>query len=289
MAELEGVPEGALRAFSTRRQALLEHMEAHGTDGFAVSRVAALATRETKEQVDLPRLREEWKARAGEHGLGRQELRALADLRTARPAQLELKELASRLFATDGLTGKQTTFTIPELVRAVAGALRDGATAEEILEIADGLPVSLSLSALSRRPRQVGRHGSRPASSSTSSARRSSSPSPVTPPTHRDRPRRSWPATSWTLRHCRRSSERSCGKPASAPTASRPKGSPSTALLSLPRATQASVRSAIAADAWRTRDSEPRNALLTPRQGSHNSDGAAGDETDPSSKQRSDC
>ena len=37
MAELEGVPEKAVRAFSTRRQSLLEHMEAHGTEGFAAS------------------------------------------------------------------------------------------------------------------------------------------------------------------------------------------------------------------------------------------------------------
>ena len=52
-------------------------MEALGTEGFAASRVAALATREAKEQVDLPRLREDWKARAAEHGLGRRELDAL--------------------------------------------------------------------------------------------------------------------------------------------------------------------------------------------------------------------
>ena len=71
MADLVGVPEEAVRAFSTRRQSLLEHMEALGTEGFAAARVAALATREAKEQVDLPRLREQWLARAAEHGLGR--------------------------------------------------------------------------------------------------------------------------------------------------------------------------------------------------------------------------
>jgi conjugative relaxase-like TrwC/TraI family protein len=35
MGELVGVPEEAIRAFSTRRQSLLEHMEALGTEGFA--------------------------------------------------------------------------------------------------------------------------------------------------------------------------------------------------------------------------------------------------------------
>ena len=48
----------------------VEHMEALGHRGFAAARVAALATREAKEQVDLPRLREQWLARAAEHGLG---------------------------------------------------------------------------------------------------------------------------------------------------------------------------------------------------------------------------
>ncbi len=43
MGEIRGVPEQVLRAFSTRRQSLLEHMEALGTEGFAASRVAALA------------------------------------------------------------------------------------------------------------------------------------------------------------------------------------------------------------------------------------------------------
>ena len=41
MAEFERVPEEAIRAFSRRRQSLVEHMEAMGTDGFAASRMAA--------------------------------------------------------------------------------------------------------------------------------------------------------------------------------------------------------------------------------------------------------
>ena len=139
MAELEGVPEDVVRAFSTRRQALLEHMEARGTDGFAASRVAALATREAKEQVDLPRLREEWEARAAEHGLGRRELRALAGQPHLASRALDLAEVVEQLLGRDGLTAKQTTFTMPELVRAVAGAVRRGATADKVLEAADNL------------------------------------------------------------------------------------------------------------------------------------------------------
>jgi conjugative relaxase-like TrwC/TraI family protein len=138
MAELERVPEAAIRAFSTRRQSLVEHMEALGTKGFAAARVAALATRETKERVELPRLRVEWKARAAEHGLGRRALHRLAHERPGATA-IDRDGLAERLFGSDGLTEKQSTFTMPELVCAVATWLRDGAAVERALEEAKAL------------------------------------------------------------------------------------------------------------------------------------------------------
>jgi conjugative relaxase-like TrwC/TraI family protein len=138
MAELERVPEEAIRAFSKRRESLVEHMEAHGTHGFAAARIAALATRERKDEVDLPRLRDDWRARAAEHGLGHRELRRL--LGPPNPARaIEPGELAGRLLGHEGLTAKQTTFTLPELVQAVAGSLRQGGSVEDVLETADEL------------------------------------------------------------------------------------------------------------------------------------------------------
>jgi conjugative relaxase-like TrwC/TraI family protein len=134
MGELARVPEGAVRAFSTRRRSLVEHMEALGTEGFAASRVAALATREAKEQVDLPRLRKRWLARAAEHGLGRRELRRLVnDHPRSIGGEVDREELAARLFGPEGLTARQTTFVMPELVCAVAASLRNGASVERIL------------------------------------------------------------------------------------------------------------------------------------------------------------
>jgi conjugative relaxase-like TrwC/TraI family protein len=126
MAEIEGVPEEALRAFSTRRQSLVEHMEAMGTSGFAASRVAALATRERKEAIDLPDLRESWLARASEMGLGAIELRGLLERERAR-------EREQPTVAAEHLTALQTTITTPELVRALAGAARHGASVEAVL------------------------------------------------------------------------------------------------------------------------------------------------------------
>ncbi|MGH3048947.1 MAG: ATP-dependent DNA helicase, partial [Gaiellaceae bacterium] len=114
-------------------------MEALGTEGFAAARVAALATREAKEQVDLLRLREEWKARAAEHGFGIRELDALLQERPVGRDRVELEQLADRVLGREGLTEKQTTFTMPELVRAVAGSLPAGETVDGVLEFADEL------------------------------------------------------------------------------------------------------------------------------------------------------
>ncbi|HZT85687.1 MAG TPA: MobF family relaxase [Gaiellaceae bacterium] len=139
MGELVGVPEEVVRAFSTRRQSLVQHMEALGTEGFAAARVAALATREAKEQVDLPRLREDWQARAAGHGLGRPELERLVRDRSLTHDRVGAELLAARLFGDDGLTAKRTTFAMPELVQAVAGSLPEGASVEEVLELAEGL------------------------------------------------------------------------------------------------------------------------------------------------------
>jgi len=139
MGELTGVPREAVRSFSTRRRLLVEHMATLGTEGFAAARVAALATREAKEQVDLPRLREEWKARAAEHGLGRRELDALIVEQPRVRDPVELDQLATSLLGPGGLTAKQTTFTMPELVQAVAGSLPAGGGLSEVLEIAEEL------------------------------------------------------------------------------------------------------------------------------------------------------
>src|SRR5262249_18702378 len=74
LAEISGVPAGVLREFSRRRLQVEHHMEAEATSGYYAARVAALATRDRKTEIDMPRAIEEWTARAAEHGLGEREL-----------------------------------------------------------------------------------------------------------------------------------------------------------------------------------------------------------------------
>ena len=133
-----GAPRGCACVLDPAAVAARAHGGARD-EGFAAARVAALATREAKEQVDLPRLRQEWLARAAEHGLGRRELRRLVHEPRLESTIPDREELARLLLAADGLTATQTTFTQAELVRAVAGSLQDGAQVGQVLAAADEL------------------------------------------------------------------------------------------------------------------------------------------------------
>src|SRR6266487_1263150 len=76
-AELKGIPRRVIREFSTRRAQVEEQLEKRDAGGFYAAQLAAVATRERKQHLDLAGLREDWRARAAEHGLGSRELRAL--------------------------------------------------------------------------------------------------------------------------------------------------------------------------------------------------------------------
>jgi fermentation-respiration switch protein FrsA (DUF1100 family) len=135
MAEIAGVPEGALRAFSRRRRQVLEYLTARGTAGFYAGRVAALETREPKEEVDLVRLREQWRARAAEHGLGRAEVEALLHRCPRELTASELLRLAERLLGPEGLTEKRSAFSEPDLLMAWAEVHEQGVAAERLRRI----------------------------------------------------------------------------------------------------------------------------------------------------------
>jgi conjugative relaxase-like TrwC/TraI family protein len=138
MAEIAGVPEAALRAFSQRRAQVLDHLERRGSSGFYAAKVAAIETRDRKEPIDLLRLRPEWAARAAEHGLGRRELRRLLGRTVEQePDQRQLAEIAGRLAGPDGLTRTRSTFSGADAVMAWAQAHTQGAPTEDVLELVE--------------------------------------------------------------------------------------------------------------------------------------------------------
>jgi conjugative relaxase-like TrwC/TraI family protein len=135
MAEIAGVPEAALRAFSQRRAQVLAYLERRGSSGFYAAKVAAIQTRDRKEPVDLPRLRLEWTARAAEHGLGRRELRRLLGRAVVRG--LDEHEVAAHLAGPEGLTGTRSSFSGPDAVMAWAQAHAQGAPVERVLSLVE--------------------------------------------------------------------------------------------------------------------------------------------------------
>jgi conjugative relaxase-like TrwC/TraI family protein len=137
LADLRGVARGVIDAFSRRRAQVVEHMDEHATSGFWAAQVAALDTRDRKEHLDLVQLREDWRARAAEHGFGLTELAATLH-RTVRqePTSHELLEIARRLLGHEGLTEQTTAFSDPDLVMAWAEAHPQGASADRVRRLA---------------------------------------------------------------------------------------------------------------------------------------------------------
>src|SRR4051812_18716043 len=134
MAELAHVPLGVVREFSRRRAQVVERA---GGGGYYAAQLAAHETRERKEDVNLAELREDWRARAAEHGLGERELHALPGRTQASELSAdELLAIARRMLGPDGLTEKRTAFSQPEAVMAWAESHRGGAGADRVRRLA---------------------------------------------------------------------------------------------------------------------------------------------------------
>jgi ATP-dependent exoDNAse (exonuclease V) alpha subunit len=137
MGEISGVPEEVRLAFSQRRQEIVAHQLERGTDGWRAAQVAALATRTSKQPVDLAALRADWHDRAAALGFGPREIAHVIGQSAWRaPRQGELRGIAAGLMGPSGLTEKQATFSDPELIRAWAAALTQGAPVESVERLA---------------------------------------------------------------------------------------------------------------------------------------------------------
>jgi Ti-type conjugative transfer relaxase TraA len=135
MADIAGVPREVIEHFSQRRAEVLEHMAARGERSARAAQIATLDTRRRKDH-DVPahRLREDWKARAAEHGLDRVRLRRVLGQppRRLRHDELGAERLARHLEGADGLTREKSSFTRRDVLQAFAEAARDGAPAARL-------------------------------------------------------------------------------------------------------------------------------------------------------------
>jgi conjugative relaxase-like TrwC/TraI family protein len=125
-AELDGIPAGLLKEFSTRRQQILSRLDELEGTSRRTREIATLETRPVKEHVaDAEGLRERWWARCLEVGF---ELPAPRLLGPRSPFLDEAgwKELRRELFGWQGLTREVSVFERRDVVRAVAERLSAG-------------------------------------------------------------------------------------------------------------------------------------------------------------------
>jgi conjugative relaxase-like TrwC/TraI family protein len=138
VADLKAVPRGVIEHFSQRRAEVLEHMAARGERSARAAQIATLETRRAKRSVPLGRLREEWRARAAEHGLTRHRVEwALRRARPRQPRRPNYERLAAALEGRAGLTRDRSTFGRRDVLQAFAEAATDGATVANSEGLAD--------------------------------------------------------------------------------------------------------------------------------------------------------
>jgi Ti-type conjugative transfer relaxase TraA len=120
-ADLHGFSRELIDHFSRRRAEILKQLELVGSHSLEAGNVAALETRRRKDlAVPIERLREEWRARAAEHGLTQQRVEELLTRRFRTRATAREVDL-------DELTARAATFTRRDVLQAVAEAHHDGA------------------------------------------------------------------------------------------------------------------------------------------------------------------
>ncbi len=141
IGELVQVPEEVREEFSQRRHRILEREAELEADGVSVGHKGreriAYDTRESKKEIAERDWRADVRARAEEHGLGPEQLDALASLPHAEPERpVSQEQLAERLFSSGGLTAMRNTFVDRDVVIGVAEAFGQGAPAGEVIALA---------------------------------------------------------------------------------------------------------------------------------------------------------
>ncbi len=121
--DLADVPDSVKKAFSTRRQEILEYLDEAGqspTDARAAA-AAAVRTRQAKREVSPEELRETWRETAREHGFGEEQVEAIL-WRQEKRIDLAARAQAAVEEGIAKVSEAQSHFSERDLVRRVAEA-----------------------------------------------------------------------------------------------------------------------------------------------------------------------
>jgi len=147
LSEIEGFTPEQLRAFSTRRAAILE-AAGEGASARAMQ-IATLETRDAKDRdLTTESLREVWRAKAQEVGLDREAIRAgFGQERQAPEGQVSVAALEAEL------TAHASHFDRRDAIQAVANSLPAGAPGPEVVEVADAYLATPGVIRIAETPR----------------------------------------------------------------------------------------------------------------------------------------
>ncbi len=139
IADLEGIPDPVLRAFSTRRAEIEAEMATRGVTSARAAEIAALDTRQAKDYtVDPLTMTERWWKRAGDLDVDHDTI--AATMHRAEPALLsenEQRRTVGDLLGPEGLTERASSFDRRAVLRAWCEHLRAGAEVTAIEVLAD--------------------------------------------------------------------------------------------------------------------------------------------------------
>jgi conjugative relaxase-like TrwC/TraI family protein len=127
VAEIDGVPSGLRKLFSTRRGEVVEHLERTGRSGPKAAQIAALRTRRRKSKTAEPTLRDRWLLRASEAGFDQAAVLAETLRRGLEGVSIAVERVADRVLGPRGVTERRSTFDRRDLLRAVCEAVPAGA------------------------------------------------------------------------------------------------------------------------------------------------------------------
>ena len=138
IADVRGIPQSVLHAFSRRRAEIDRALAARGENSARAAQVAALDTRRAKDyDVEPESLRSEWRRRARTLGF-ELESRAVTG-RAAAPelAAHEVGRIADELASPRGLTSDRSSFTRREVIQAFCERLSQGVDVKTAERLAD--------------------------------------------------------------------------------------------------------------------------------------------------------
>ncbi len=137
-AEITGIPREVLEHFSRRRREITEHLAEHGRSSPASAEIAALETRKRKDYaVPVDRLREQWRARASEHGLSARALERVRDRPWHERIPVDLQLSAATVAGVTGVTREHASFDRRDAIRAWCEHHQQGASVARVEELTD--------------------------------------------------------------------------------------------------------------------------------------------------------